>query len=97
MASSEKTRGHEEDAIQALDRLDPALPLSPGRAERHGFEYYRYGTLSLYGHTSDAFVDFLGDVVATQSRRREIHVIVPNLSAHRTRKVPAFLDAYPRV
>jgi hypothetical protein len=23
------------------------LPLSPGRAERHGFEYYRHGTLSL--------------------------------------------------
>ena len=35
-------------AIQALDRLDPVLPLSPGRAERHGFEYFRHGTLSLY-------------------------------------------------
>ena len=38
----------EKSAIQALDRLDPVLPLSPGRAERHGFEYYRHGTLSLY-------------------------------------------------
>ncbi len=38
----------EKTAIQALDRLDPVLPLSPGRAERHGFEYCRYGTLSLY-------------------------------------------------
>lgn len=28
----------EKTAIQALDRLDPLLPLSPGRAERHGFE-----------------------------------------------------------
>lgn len=28
----------EKTAIQALDRLDPVLPLSPGRAERHGFE-----------------------------------------------------------
>jgi len=28
----------EKTAIQALDRLDPILPLSPGRAERHGFE-----------------------------------------------------------
>ena len=37
----------EKTAIQALDRLDPILPLSPGRAERHGFEYYRHGTLSL--------------------------------------------------
>ena len=38
----------EKSAIQALDRLDPVLPLSPGRAERHGFEYYRHGTLSLF-------------------------------------------------
>ena len=28
----------EKSAIEALDRLDPAPPLSPGRAERHGFE-----------------------------------------------------------
>jgi len=38
----------EKTAIQALDRRDPILPLSPGRAERHGFEYVRHGTLSLY-------------------------------------------------
>jgi hypothetical protein len=37
----------EKTAIQALDRKDPVLPLSPGRAERHGFEYFRHGTLSL--------------------------------------------------
>ena len=69
----------EKTAIQALDRLDPVLPLSPGRAERHGFEYYRHGTLSLYAalntrtgeiigqtvprHTSAAFIEFLGDIV----------------------------------
>jgi transposase len=103
----------EKTAIQALDRLDPVLPLSPGRAERHGFEYYRHGTLSLYAalntktgeivgqtvprHTSEAFIDFLQDIVDTQPRRREIHVIVDNLSAHKTKRVQAFLDAHPRV
>jgi transposase len=103
----------EKTAIQALDRLDPVLPLSPGRAERHGFEYYRHGTLSLYAalntrtgeiigqtvprHTSEAFVEFLGDIIATQPRRREIHVIVDNLSAHKTKGVQAFLDAHPQV
>src|SRR5829696_5677313 len=102
----------EKTAIQALDRLDPVLPLSPGRAERHGFEYYRHGTLSLYAalntrtgeiigqtvprHTSEAFVDFLGDVLTTQPARREIHVIVDNLSAHKTKRVQAFLEAHPR-
>ena len=35
----------EKTSIQALDRKDPVLPLSPGRAERHGFEYFRHGTL----------------------------------------------------
>ena len=35
----------EKTTIQALDRKDPVLPLSPGRAERHGFEYFRHGTL----------------------------------------------------
>ena len=38
----------EKTAIQALDRTDRRLPPSPGRAERHGFEYVRHGTLSLY-------------------------------------------------
>ncbi|MGH7255709.1 MAG: hypothetical protein ACREI3_08025 [Nitrospirales bacterium] len=37
----------EQTAIPALDRVDPVLPLSPGRAERHGFESARHGTLSL--------------------------------------------------
>ena len=103
----------EKTAIQALDRLDPVLPLSPGRAERHGFEYYRHGTLSLYAalntktgeiigqtvprHTSAAFVEFLTELVDTQSPRREIHVIVDNLAAHKTKQVQAFLEAHPRV
>ena len=102
----------EKTAIQALDRLDPVLPLSPGRAERHGFEYYRHGTLSLYAalntttgevigqtvprHTSEAFVEFLGDILAAHPRR-DVHVIVDNLSAHKTKRVQAFLDAHPRV
>ena len=30
----------EKTAIQALDRKDPALSPSPGRFERHGFEYF---------------------------------------------------------
>ena len=40
----------EKSAIQALDRLDRRLPLSPGRAERHGFEYYRHGTFPCMPH-----------------------------------------------
>ena len=103
----------EKTAIQALDRLDPVLPLSPGRAERHGFEYKRHGTLSLYAafntktgevlgktatrHTSAEFVAFLTDIVVNQPRNKEIHVIADNLSAHKTGSVKEFLAAHPKV
>lgn len=103
----------EKTAIQALDRLDPVLPLSPGRAERHGFEYFRHGTLSLYAalevssgkvlgktaqrHTSAEFVAFLADVVATQPLGKEIHVIADNLSAHKTKAVAEFLATHQNV
>src|SRR5271169_3556958 len=103
----------EKTAIQALDRLDPVLPLSAGRAERHGFEYFRHGTLSLYAalntptgevlgktackHTSAEFVAFLAELVSGQPRKREIHVIVDNLSAHKTERVQLFLQEHPQV
>ena len=103
----------EKTAIQALDREDPVLPLSPGRAERHGFEYYRHGTLSLYAafntktgevlgktaerHTSAEFVAFLTDIVAHQPRGKEIHVIADNLSAHKTKQVEQFLLEHANV
>jgi transposase len=103
----------EKTAIQALDRLDPVLPLSPGRAESHGFEYFRHGTLSLYAaletqtgvvlgktatrHTSSEFVAFLREIVASQKADKEIHVIVDNLSAHKTKLVSEFLVEHPNV
>lgn len=103
----------EKSAIQALDRLDRRLPLSPGRAEKHGFEYYRHGTLSLYAalnpqtgeiigqtaarHTSQEFVTFLEEVVATQPANRDVHVILDNFSTHKTDLVKRFLDQHPNV
>lgn len=96
----------EKTAIQALDRLDPVLPLSPGRAERHGFEYFRHGTLSLYAaldvktgkvtgktaphHTSADFIAFLTGVVQPAKWAKEIHIVLDNLSAHKTKAVEEF-------
>jgi transposase len=103
----------EKTAIQALDRRDRVLPLSPGRAERHGFEYKRNGTLSLYAalntqtghvqgktaarHTSKEFVAFLGEVVSGCDPSCEIHIILDNLSAHKTKLVESFLEEHPNV
>src|SRR5881409_2372741 len=103
----------EKTAIQALDRLDPVLPLSPGRAERHGFEYYRHGTLSLYAaldvktgkvqgktakrHTSAEFIVFLRELVKKARWAKQIHIVLDNLSAHKTKAVEEFLEQNPKV
>lgn len=103
----------EKTAIQALDRKDPILPLSPGRAERHGFEYVRHGTLSLFAaldtktgtifgktaerHTSQAFVAFLADLLIKVPAKLEVHIICDNLSVHKTKRVEEFLADHPRV
>jgi len=103
----------EKSAIQALDRRDPVLPMMPGTVERHGFEYYRHGTLSLYAaldvrtgkvqgktaarHTSAEFITFLTEVVEKNPQPREIHIVLDNLSAHKTSTVKEFLDKNPRV
>ena len=103
----------EKTAIQALDRRDRMLPLSPGRAESHGFEYKRNGTLSLFAalntttgevlgktvprHTSEQFVAFLADIVTGQQYGGEIHVICDNVSSHKTARVHEFLAGHPRM
>jgi transposase len=103
----------EKTAIQALDRLDPVLPLSPGRAERHGFEYHRHGTLSLYAalnvktgrvegktakrHASADFIAFLSELIGKTKWAREIHIVLDNLSAHKTQAVQDFLSRNPKV
>ena len=103
----------EKTAIQALDRKDRMLPLAPGRAESHGFEYKRNGTLSLFAalntatgevigktaarHTSQQFVAFLQEVLASQPDQREIHVICDNVSSHKTELVQIFLAEHRQV
>jgi transposase len=102
----------EKTAIQALDRLDPVLPLSPAAPSatalnttgtaRSLFAARNTQSGEVLGqsvphHTSAAFVEFLGDIVASQPKSREIHVIADNLSTHKTQAVRTFLLAHPHV
>jgi hypothetical protein len=96
----------EKTAIQALDRKDRMLPLSPGRAESHGFEYKRNGTLSLFAALNTATGEVMGKTAArhtsgqfvgSQPARRQIHVICDNVSSHKTDLVEEFLRKHGRV
>jgi transposase len=73
----------------------------------------RKGTLSLYAalntrtgevlgraterHSSEEFIAFLASLVAVQPKDQEIHVIVDNLSTHKTRRVEEFLGLHRAV
>ena len=63
----------EKSAIQALDRLDPVLPLSPRPRRTIWLQYYRHGTLSLYS----ALNTQTGEVLAKTSAR---HTRMPSSS-----------------
>ena len=38
----------EKSQVQALDRTQPVLPMTPGQAERGTHDYVRHGTTSLF-------------------------------------------------
>src|SRR5439155_4957985 len=79
----------------------------------NGFEYYRHGTLSLYAaldvktgkvqgktakrHTSAEFIVFLRELVKKARWAKQIHIVLDNLSAHKTKAVEEFLEQNPKV
>ena len=67
----------EKSQIQALDRTQPLLPMSPRQAERRTNNYARHGTTSLFAALNAA----TGEVVSQFHRR------------HRSREFRTFLDA----
>ena len=102
----------EKTQIQALDRTQPMLPLRPGQVERHTHDYERHGTTSLFAalevgtgkvttqararHTGDDFLAFLRRVERAYPVG-ELHVVLDNVSTHKTPAVRAWLEARPRI
>ena len=48
-------------------------------------------------HTSQEFVAFLEEVVATQPAERDVHGILDNFATHKTKLVKHFLQQHPKV
>ncbi len=66
----------EKSQVQALDRTQPLLPMTPGQAERGTHDYERHGTTSLFAALNVA----TGEVIGTCHRR------------HRQQEFVKFLD-----
>jgi transposase len=102
----------EKTQIQALDRTQPMLPLRTGDPERHTHDYTRHGTTSLFAalevatgqvtteararHTAADFLAFLRRVERAYPDV-ELHVILDNVSTHKTPAVHAWLARHRRV
>ena len=99
--------------IQALDRTQPGLPLNPSRIGSRTHDYKRHGTTSLYaafntltgkviGKVADKtnskeFLSFLKLVDRRTNSEKDLHIILDNLSAHKTKDVRDWVDAHPRI
>jgi transposase len=102
----------EKSQIQALDRSQPLLPMRPGQAERRSHDYKRCGTLSLFAaldtatgkiigrcfarHRAREYRAFLNTIEANVPADLDIHIVVDNLSTHKTQAVRNWLAKRPR-
>jgi transposase len=102
----------EKTQIQALDRTAPMLPLRFGSVERRTHDYVRNGTTSLFAaleiatgtvtqeararHTGADFLAFLRRLDRVYADA-ELHVILDNVSTHKTPAVRTWLERHPRI
>lgn len=103
----------EKTQIQALDRTQPGLPLNPGYVGSRTHDYKRNGTAALYAafntltgevmgrvenrSRSREFLAFLRQIERATPKGLDLHIVLDNASAHKTREVREWLERHPRV
>jgi len=102
----------EKSQIQALDRTQPLLPMAQGVPERRSHDYVRHGTTSLFAaldvatgkvigeihrrHRAEEFRKFLDTVDRNVPARLDVHLILDNLSTHKTPAIKRWFLRHPR-
>jgi transposase len=103
----------EKSQIQALDRTQPGLPMTPGRCGTFTHDYVRHGTTTLFAalsmldgkvigecmerHRHQEFIRFLKRIDAQTPAGPHLHLIVDNYSTHKHPRVKSWLARHPRV
>jgi transposase len=101
----------EKTQVQALDRTQPLLPMTKGRANTMTHDYKRNGTTDLFAamnvatgevlydtkrrHGGDEVLSFFKLIDLHVPKGLEIHVVLDNLSAHKAEPVNRWL-AHPK-
>ena len=102
----------EKSQIQALDRTAPIFPMMPGTPARASHDYKRAGTSSLYAaldlatgqvigalharHRAIEFKKFLVTIDREVPADLEVHLVLDNVSTHKTPAIKRWLAAHPR-
>jgi len=102
----------EKSQIQALDRTAPVFPMLPGVPARASHDYKRAGTSNLYAaldlttgkvtgslharHRAIEFRKFLATIDRQVPAGLDIHVVLDNVSTHKTPAIHRWLAAHPR-
>lgn len=102
----------EKTQVQALDRTAPILPMIPGTPERQTHDYRRNGTTNLYAalnvasgrvitamtsrHRAVEFIKFLNTIDGEVPAHLDVHLVVDNVSTHKTEAVHRWLLRHPR-
>lgn len=101
----------EKSQVQALDRTQPLLPMTPGYPERRSHDYVRNGTTSLFAaldvatgnvigkchrqHRHQEFISFLRTIEKNVPEDQDVHLIMDNYGTHKTPKVKNWLARRP--
>ena len=102
----------EKSSVQALDRTQPSLPMTKGRAATMTHDYKRNGTTTLFAaldvltgkvigqclprHRHEEFLKFLRRIERQVPKGLQVHLICDNYATHKHPDVRAWLAKHPR-
>ena len=102
----------EKSQIQALNRLQPLLPMRPGVPQRQTHDYKRNGTISLFAalntatgkvigkcfrrHRAVEFKRFLAVIDKAVPADLDVHLVLDNYGTHKTAMIHNWLARRPR-
>ena len=102
----------EKSQIQALDRSQRVLPMTPGTPERRSHDYVRHGITSLFAafniadgtviselrrrHRAIEFRKFLVTIDKAVPAGLDVHLVCDNYATHSTPEIKTWLARHPR-
>ena len=102
----------EKSQVQALDRIQPGLPMKKGRAETMTHDYKRHGTTTLFAtmnvasgkgislcqqrHRHQEWIKFLRLIDDATPDDKQLYLIADNYATHKHPTVQRWLKRHPR-